>query len=155
MAKRLIIMGSAPCAREDLERIPAFDRYDFMALGLDAARETCSLPVKYVATNHIEDIIQIRSARVYASGNLDYKLISYKHASGVDIVQPLGPVSGSSSILGAEHIINFLCDRYFFRRPEKRDRQAAKLDTQQQVEGLVVQFQELASKMKHLTRREP
>jgi hypothetical protein len=57
--------------------------------------------------------------------------------------------------MGAEHIINFLCDRYFFQRPEKRDPQAAALDRHQQVEGLVVQFQELAAKMKTLTRKEP
>jgi hypothetical protein len=54
--------------------------------------------------------------------------------------------------IGAEHIINCLCDRYFFQRPEKRDPQAAALDKEHQVEGLVVQFQELAAKMKKLTR---
>ena len=30
--------------------------------------------------------------------------------------------------IGADHIINFLCDRYFFQRPAKRDPQAAALD---------------------------
>lgn len=101
MNKRLIIMGSAPCAFEDLERIPAFDRYDFMAIGLDVAAETCALPLKYVATNHPEDITEIRRRRAFGSGNLDYALISYKPGPGVDIVQLLGPVSGSSAILGA------------------------------------------------------
>ncbi len=58
-------------------------------------------------------------------------------------------------VIGAEHVINFLCDRYFFQRPSKRDPQAQTLDRQQQVEGLILQFEDLAVKMRTLARREP
>lgn len=102
--KRLIILGSAPCCQEDLDRIPAHDRYDFMAIGLDAL-DIFHGPLKYIATNHPEDIQDIRAIMQQrheaCGGNTDYKIISYKPGPGVDIVQPLGPVSGSSSILGA------------------------------------------------------
>lgn len=100
MAERLLILGSAPCLEEDLARIPAHGRYDVMAIGLDAV-DRCALPLKYVATNHLEDIEPIRRRRAAFGGNQDYRLISYKPGPGVDIVQPLGPVSGSSAILGA------------------------------------------------------
>lgn len=58
-------------------------------------------------------------------------------------------------VIGAEHVINFLCDRYFYQRPSKRDPQAQTLDRQQQVEGLILQFEDLAVKMRTLARREP
>lgn len=57
-------------------------------------------------------------------------------------------------LIGAEHVINFLCDRYFYQRPQKRDLQAAALDKQQQAEALVNQFQELTWRMKLLVGRE-
>lgn len=100
MCKDLLILGSAPCLAEDLSRIPAPGRYDVMAIGLDAV-DRCALPLKYIATNHVEDIEPIRHRRAAFGGNLDYRLVCYRQAPGVDIVQPLGPVSGSSAILGA------------------------------------------------------
>jgi len=96
----LLILGSAPCLGEDLSRVPAQGRYDVMAIGLDAV-DRCALPLKYIATNHVEDIEPIRRRRAAFGGNLDYRLVCYRQAPGVDIVQPLGPVSGSSAILGA------------------------------------------------------
>lgn len=100
MAERLLILGSAPCLEDDLARIPAHGTWDVMAVGLDAV-DRCALPLKYIATNHPEDIEPIRLRRALAGGNLDYKLVSYKRGPGVDIVQPLGPISGSSAILAA------------------------------------------------------
>lgn len=100
MCSDLLILGSAPCLGEDLARIPAPERYDVMAIGLDAV-DRCALPLQYVATNHPEDIESIRLRRARFGGNLDYRLVCYRQAPGADIVQPLGPVSGSSAILGA------------------------------------------------------
>lgn len=100
MSRDLLILGSAPCLAEDLSRVPAQGRYDVMAIGLDAV-DRCALPLKYIATNHVEDIEPIRRRRAAFGGNLDYRLVCYRQAPGVDIVQPLGPVSGSSAILGA------------------------------------------------------
>lgn len=56
--------------------------------------------------------------------------------------------------MGADHIINFLCDRYFFQRPEKRDPQAAELDKQEQMNQLVRQLEQMTVRMKGLARRE-
>lgn len=100
MAERLLILGSAPCLDEDLSKIPAPGTWDVMAIGLDAV-DRCALPLAYIATNHPEDIEPIRRRRAAFGGNQDYRLISYRPGPGVDIVQPLGPVSGSSAILGA------------------------------------------------------
>jgi hypothetical protein len=108
MKNKLIIIGSAPCATEDfyscLDRIGnirLFNRdFDAMAIGLDAV-DRVTWPLKYVATNHVEDIPAIRQRREKFQGNINYQLVSYKPHPGVDIVQPLGPVSGSSAILGA------------------------------------------------------
>jgi len=55
---------------------------------------------------------------------------------------------------GAEHIINFLCDRYFFHRPSRRDPQAASMDRDEQVKCLLQQFEEITVRMKRLTRKE-
>lgn len=108
--KTLIIIGSAPCVHDDLCSficpISVNDmgllniEFDFMAIGLDAV-DKYLWSLKYVATNHQEDIPAIRQRRLEAHGNLDYQLISFNPGPGVDIVQPLGPVSGSSAILGA------------------------------------------------------
>lgn len=108
MKRNLIIIGSAPCAMEDFlsclahaESFRTFAaEFDVMAIGLDAVA-IVNWPLEYVATNHVEDIPAIRRRREAFQGNTDYKLVSYKHGPGVDIVQPLGPVSGSSAILGA------------------------------------------------------
>jgi len=102
MAEKIIIItGSAPCVHDDLARLPVrLGLYDVMAIGLDAVDKYPG-HIKYVATNHPEDIPAIRTRRALIKGNMDYLVISYQAHEGVDIVQPLGPVSGSSAILGA------------------------------------------------------
>lgn len=104
----LIIIGSAPCAQEDVTAAlslrdasqAAWQSFDFMAIGLDAVG-LFSLPLKYVATNHPEDIPDIRKRREMINANLDYQIISYREHKGVDIVQHVGSISGSSALLGA------------------------------------------------------
>lgn len=108
--KILIIIGSAPCVHDDLCPFiyPSSGNVagilnpeiDLMAIGLDAVG-IYSWPIKYVATNHQEDIPAIRERRRAIGGNLDYQLISFQHGPGVDIVQPYEGPSGSSSLLGA------------------------------------------------------
>lgn len=56
--------------------------------------------------------------------------------------------------MGAEHIINFICDRYFFQRPAKRDPQAMKLDKEASIDGLLDQFEAMRFKLKQLARKE-
>lgn len=57
-------------------------------------------------------------------------------------------------VAGAEHVINYFCDRYQFHRPSKRDPQAAALNDQEQMKYLLVQFEEITARMKKLTRKD-
>jgi len=95
----LIIIGSAPCALQDIAAVPRLCDFDYLAVGLDAVdRYDC--PVKYVATYHPAEIDQIRRRREAFGGNMDYLLISMERRPGVDIVEPFEPPSGSSALLG-------------------------------------------------------
>ncbi len=96
MKDNLIIIGSAPGAMDDYFKANDLIKnknYDAMAIGLDSIDQFPYL-FKYVATNHVEDIPAIRK-------KVNSTIISYKQHAGVDIVQPLGEISGSSSLLGA------------------------------------------------------
>jgi len=53
---------------------------------------------------------------------------------------------------GAEHIIYYLCDRYFFQRPQRRSRTAAEIDYNIQVENLIRQFEAMTSQVRKLRR---
>jgi len=53
---------------------------------------------------------------------------------------------------GAEHIIYYLCDRYFFQRPQRRSRTAAEIDENIQVENLIRQFEAMTSQVRKLRR---
>lgn len=57
--------------------------------------------------------------------------------------------------IGGEHIINFLCDRYFFQRPQKRDKQAAALDADTKMRNLIIQFESMGVQLKRMARKEP
>lgn len=56
--------------------------------------------------------------------------------------------------IGAEHVINFLCDRYFFQRPKKRAVQAIALDKKYQFENLLNQVDAIESEIRKLARKE-
>jgi hypothetical protein len=43
-------------------------------------------------------------------------------------------------ITGAEHIINMLCDRYFFDRPAKKSRNGVRRDLETKMDDLMRQF---------------
>ena len=102
MKRPIIIFGSAPDTYQEIAFWNvSLVKFDYMAVGMDAV-ELVPWHLKYVVTNHHEDIIQIRSRRYLMRANIDYKLISYKDGVGVDIVlkpEYEGP-SGSSSIVG-------------------------------------------------------
>lgn len=53
---------------------------------------------------------------------------------------------------GAEHVINYLCDRYFFQRPQKRAIEAAHLEENEKIDSLIRQFESISMQMKRLRR---
>ena len=98
----LIIVGAAPCVFDDLLEVMNFVNgfdYDLMAIGLDAV---CNVPnrIKYMTTYHPEDIFPAKERREKFGGNIDYKVISHLAEPGVDIIEPLPDLAGSSALLG-------------------------------------------------------
>lgn len=99
----LAIVGSAPNTLGDLYGFLAgYDiKSDIMAIGLDAVK-LINGDVKYVVTNHLEDITEIRR-RLNSIGCFDFILVSPLPGAGVDIVEPYSPPigrSGSSAMTG-------------------------------------------------------
>lgn len=99
----LIITGSAPCTLEDLSNIPfPHDRFDFMAIGLDAV-DKYKMPIRYVATYHPAEIDEIRKRREDFGGNTDYEVISHEARSNVHLcIVDWWKPSGSSALLGVQ-----------------------------------------------------
>jgi hypothetical protein len=95
----LIIVASAPCARDDITSLPATFSFDWLAVGVDAV-PLIDGEMSYVATYHPEDIPVIRDVRKTMGGNLDYRLVCHVPKEGVDIVIPFEAPSGSSALLG-------------------------------------------------------
>jgi hypothetical protein len=56
--------------------------------------------------------------------------------------------------IGAENIINYLCDRYFFQRPQKRSPEAAALDKDEYIKHLIRQYEAMGMQLKKLARKE-
>ncbi len=105
----IVIYGSAPCTAEDLAKITNHGRHDHMAVGMDAL--AWRGPVDYVATNHPEDIPEIR--RRFGG---DPRIVGPTPAPGIDIVTLYDPPrerSGGSAMtavlaaldLGYERIV--------------------------------------------------
>jgi hypothetical protein len=103
--KNLIVIGSAPCARDDLGALKkALGRYAYryLAVGLDAADIYCGR-LDYIATYHPAEIDQIRERRDACGGNLDYEIISHDPRPGVNIfIADWWKPSGSSSLLAVQ-----------------------------------------------------
>ena len=107
-AIQMIIVGSAPCAADDIARLPKMGPRKWMAVGMDAI-DKCPGRVDYIATNHPEDIPVIRQIMrersEAAGGNTDYQIIGPGVESvsprAYDIIEPYRPPSGSSAITGA------------------------------------------------------
>ena len=103
----LIVIGSAPCAKADLAAFLEIVRdsdlssrkVSVMAIGLDAVNKFMG-QVAFVATNHPEDIPEIKKRRQNAGGNIDYLVVSPLPGPGIDMVEPYRPPSGSSAITG-------------------------------------------------------
>lgn len=103
MTNYLLIAGSALCMEEDRRTAETvFGECDIMAVGMDAIPKLrdCAGRIKYVVTNHAEDIPEIIS-RVNAINVSDYRIVSPLPGPGIDIVEPYRPPSGSSAITGA------------------------------------------------------
>lgn len=102
---RLIITGAHKDTLSDIYRIPNYQDFDFMAIGVDAVH-LYPWRIKYVATYHPEDIPKIKERRSKV-GNTDYIVICHVDTDPmgvkikeVDIVEPHEAPSGSSSLLG-------------------------------------------------------
>lgn len=110
MEKILIIIGSAPCVKDDIEAAFSLFRSvplclcpfdpDYMSIGLSSVDKHLH-HIKYMATYHPFDIPEAKKRREAAGGNTDYLVISHEHKPGVDIVEPFIPPTGSSAHLGA------------------------------------------------------
>jgi hypothetical protein len=98
MKSRLIVVGSAPNATQDINKVSRKDNYDFMAIGMDAI-EKCQYPISYVATNHLEDLPTI-DRLMHQKGDNVAKIISYHRSPRTDIAIPYEGTSGSSAIIG-------------------------------------------------------
>lgn len=126
MNQNLIIIGSAPCLKDDFEAIEALlslmrIEADCMAIGLDAA-DGVSVPIRHVATYHNYELPAFNARRDKAGLNTDYLAHSHEAyrststpidgrtwpdrkpsgAPWVDRIWPYRPPSGSSAILGIE-----------------------------------------------------
>ena len=103
MKSYLVIIGAAPCVKDDIANLPVSpEACDFIAVGLDAMDKLLGR-IEYMATYHPYEIAQCRERRTKAGGNVDYKVVSHitQGASGsVDIVIPFKQPSGSSALLG-------------------------------------------------------
>lgn len=99
----LVLIGCAPCLREDLANLPAIQA-DYMAIGLDAVDKYYG-EIRYIATNHKEDIPTIQrlmqERHESCGGNHEYLIIAPEKWQGVDIVETYRPPSGSSALTGA------------------------------------------------------
>jgi hypothetical protein len=96
MKRSLLIVGSAPNAKEDL---CAFSHMGIqpvcsMAIGLDTARSGALWFPDYIATYHVKDIPEIKSLYPYAF------IISHLDNPFVDFILPHSGPSGSSALLG-------------------------------------------------------
>lgn len=111
MKEVIIIVGIAPCLKEDMDNLSKYfdvDEADYMIIGIDAIG-IIDKPISYLATYHPEEIPAIREK---SKDMPPYKLISHefgRDAQGqpdttvypIDIVVPFEQPSGSSAMLGA------------------------------------------------------
>ncbi len=103
--KCLLVLGSAPCIREDVDNAfhllaQAGTEAEVMAIGMDAVNYLG--PIKYFATYHPGDIDEAAKRRKEAGLNTDYLIISHmQYGDLVKMIIPLiGVPSGSSALLG-------------------------------------------------------
>ena len=98
--KRLIVVGIAPCFKEDLARIENHELFDFMVIGVDAIG-LINNHVSYIATYHPEDIPAMKPKM---KGH--EKIVGHEIKDGVDLVCPTlfgqdhHQSTGSSALLG-------------------------------------------------------
>lgn len=114
MNKRMLIIGSAPCVRDDIERAQCLGEFDVMAIGMDAL-DKYGGDFAFIASNHREDIMpihRIMQQRHEACGSgYQYLVIAPDPWPGVQIVEPYRPPSGSSAITGAFAAVRMGYDR--------------------------------------------
>ena len=96
--KKIILIGAAPCVIADIEKVPGYGEFDFLAIGMDAVNKG-KWPVKFMATYHPEDIPEAVRRRKKIGGNVDYKVVSHEAGPGIDIIEPYEAPSGSSALL--------------------------------------------------------
>jgi len=97
--KPILLIGSAECWEKDLEEAKEIiSEFDVMSVG-----DSCLYykEIKFFVTYHPVDIKGYRLQRIKFGGNLDYRVISHKLKTGVDIVENHVAPSGSSALLGA------------------------------------------------------
>lgn len=115
MNRRLVVMGSAACLDEDLERLLGGAHnaplYDFCAVGLDCADRWLQR-IEHAVSYHPKEFPAFRERRAQAGGNLDYRQHSHSPVAGLDLlVWPYFSPSGSSAMLGVEVGIGLGYDR--------------------------------------------
>lgn len=97
----LIIVGSAPCMNDDLQKARALignRPVNYMVIGLSTAR-TYDGPVTFAVIGHCGNLPEIRRL-LEQKGAKNYKTIDYHANAGIDIIEPDPSPSGSSSLIG-------------------------------------------------------
>ena len=101
--KPLIVIGAAPCLKDDMQNAPKAD-YDYMAIGLDAVDKYLGR-IEYMATFHPDEIPAIKERRKASGGNIDYKVIKHNAANDTheaDYIMEYWKPTGSSALLGVQ-----------------------------------------------------
>jgi len=84
----IILVGRADCWKEDVENLKKLTLdFDVMAVGMECLYVK---DIKFFVTYHIQDIVPYLNRRNSLDLNLDFKVISSKNDSRVDIVEEYG-----------------------------------------------------------------
>ena len=97
---KIVIFGIADGVQNEVKSLPKFD-YDFMAVGMDAL-EVLPVNLKYVVTNHKEDLLYIQRYKQRKVKRGGFKIVSHIIHPSIDITltPPYEGPPGSSSITG-------------------------------------------------------
>lgn len=103
----MIVFGIAEGVKNEVASLPSY-AYDYMAVGMDAL-EVLPVTLKYVVTNHPEDMMFIKQYRQRKYKKGGFKILSSEDTVKADIIlsPPYEGPPGSSSITGVLMALKF------------------------------------------------
>lgn len=97
----VVVIGSAECWNTDLENFRQLcQNFDIIAIGFDCQYQG---KIDFFATYHYPDIQKYKEKRIQNGLDIDFKVIHHKTGrkkTGIDIIEPYQPPTGSSALLG-------------------------------------------------------